>query len=221
MTGPVRFDRAAAPAAAVAAVPALLAAAARRPAWALGLAALPAAVTLFFRDPARRCDTRPVDPDLVLSPADGTVMYAGPGQSGVAPPGTWQQVSIFLSVLDVHVNRSPYHGRVVSVTRRPGRWLAAYKHESAHENERSDIVLEATVRGEVRRVEFRQIVGLLARRVVTRVAVGQELATGERIGVMKFGSRMDVFVPEGVELLVARRDRVVAGESVLARWPAP
>ena len=156
--------------------------------------------------------------DEVRSPADGKVMYAGPGQPDVAPDGAWQQVSIFLSAFDVHINRAPYGGRVTEVAYRPGKWLAAYKHESAYLNERSDITVERVVDGQVRRVHFRQIVGLMARRVVTRICVGDDIATGARIGLMKFGSRMDVFVPPEVDLSVAAGDRVVAGESVIGRW---
>jgi phosphatidylserine decarboxylase len=145
-------------------------------------------------------------------------MYAGPGQPGVAPEGDWQQVSIFLSAFDVHINRAPYGGRLTEVTYRPGKWLAAYKHDSAHLNERTDLTVEREVGGRVRRVHFRQIVGLMARRVVTRVATGDEVRTGQRIGLMKFGSRMDVFVPLDTSLTVATGDRVVAGETVIARW---
>ncbi len=215
----MRIDREALPATTMAAVPALLALLARRPRAALLLGVLPLAVAAFFRDPDRASDHHPPPVDDVLAPADGRVMYAGPGQELVAPDGDWQQVSIFLSALDVHVNRAPYGGRVVEVVERPGRWLAAYRHESAHLNERSDITVERLVDGGARRVHFRQIVGLMARRVVTRVAVGDVLEAGQRIGLMKFGSRMDVFVPPACELLVARGDRVVAGESVIARWP--
>lgn len=220
----VTIDREAAPATAVAAVPALVAALAGRRGTALALAALPAAVALFFRDPARTPDAPrtaggPDDVDSVLSPADGKVMYAGPGQEGVAPEGEWQQVSIFLSAFDVHVNRAPYGGRLREVTYRPGKWLAAYSHESAHLNERTDLVVDREVDGETRTVHFRQIVGLMARRVVTRVTAGDELVTGQRIGLMKFGSRMDVFVPLETELLVSAGDRVIAGETVIARWP--
>ncbi|MGL4178010.1 MAG: phosphatidylserine decarboxylase [Dermatophilaceae bacterium] len=216
-----RIDREAAPAVVAAAVPAVAALLLRRPRLALGLGVLPAAVAAFFRDPDRGPDRRPVPVDDVLSPADGKVMYAGPGQDGVAPEGDWQQVSIFLSAFDVHVNRAPYGGRVAEVSHRPGRWLAAYRHESAHLNERSDITVEREVDGELRRVHFRQVVGLMARRVVTRVAAGEEITTGQRIGLMKFGSRMDVFVPPECDLLVAADERVVAGETVLARWSAP
>jgi len=216
-----RIDREAAPATLVAAAPAALALLLghRRTAAVLGV--LPLAVAAFFRDPERTPD-RVVPPvDDVLSPADGKVMYAGLGQDGVAPEGQWQQVSIFLSALDVHINRAPYGGRVVEVAERPGKWLAAYKHESAHLNERSDITVERQVGDELRRVHFRQIVGLMARRVVTRVSEGDELSTGQRVGLMKFGSRMDVFVPPQCDLLVSTGDRVVAGETVIARWTRP
>jgi phosphatidylserine decarboxylase len=216
----VTIDREAAPATAVAAVPAVLAALAGRRGAALALGALPMAVALFFRDPDREADRTPVDEDTVVAPADGKVMYAGLGQDGVAPEGEWQQVSIFLSAFDVHINRAPYGGRLREVTYRPGKWLAAYTHESAHLNERTDLVVEREVAGHTRVVQFRQIVGLMARRVVTRVAAGEEVATGQRIGLMKFGSRMDVFVPAEVELVVQAGARVVAGETVIARWPS-
>ena len=214
-----RIDREAGPATAVAAVPSALALLAGRPRVAAALGLLPVAVAAFFRDPERAPDRVVAPDDDVLSPADGKVMHAGPGQDGVAPAGEWQQVSIFLSAFDVHVNRAPYGGRVTEVVRRPGRWLAAYRHESAHLNERSDLTVEREVDGVVRTVHFRQVVGLMARRVVTRVVAGDEVATGQRIGLMKFGSRMDVFVPPECVLLVRRGDRVVAGETVVARWP--
>lgn len=216
-----RIDREAAPATAVAAAPAALALLLGRPRTAALLGVLPLAVAAFFRDPDRTPDRTSVPADDVLSPADGKVMYAGPGQPGVAPEGEWQQVSIFLSAFDVHINRAPYGGRVVEVVERPGKWLAAYKHESAHLNERSDITVERRVGDELRRVHFRQIVGLMARRVVTRVSEGDELTTGQRVGLMKFGSRMDVFVPPECDLLVSAGERVVAGETVIARWARP
>ena len=182
--------------------------------------ALSAYMALFFRDPDRRCDVEPPDPDDVLSPADGVVMVAGEPQEGVspqpAPEGDWQQVSVFLSVVDVHVNRSPYCGEVVESSYRTGSFLAAYRKESAHRNERSELWL----RDGERTVVFRQIVGVLARRIVTRTGPGQRLATGERMGLMKFGSRMDVFVPPECSVLVSKGQRVRGGETVIARWPA-
>jgi phosphatidylserine decarboxylase len=212
------IDREAWPAAAVGTVPALLAMALGRRRAAAALLTLPVGIVAFFRDPDRRIDAAAVDEDTVLAPADGKVMHAGPGQPGVAPDGDWQQVSIFLSVFDVHINRAPYGGRVISATHRPGKWLAAYKFESATLNERSDITVERTVEGQTRTVHFRQIVGAVARRVVTRIHAGDEIRTGQRIGLMKFGSRMDVFLPADVELAVAKGDRTVGGETVIGRW---
>jgi phosphatidylserine decarboxylase len=180
------------------------------------LLGLSAYMTLFFRDPDRRCDTTAPGRDDVLSPADGVVMVAGPPQPDVAPEGNWQQVSVFLSVVDVHVNRSPYHGEVVESSYRKGSFLAAYRKESAHRNERSELWL----RDGDRTVVFRQIVGVLARRIVTRTGPGAKLATGERMGLMKFGSRMDVFLPPECTITVAKGQRVRGGETVIARWPA-
>jgi phosphatidylserine decarboxylase len=182
--------------------------------------ALSAYMALFFRDPDRRCDAEPPSSDDVLSPADGVVMVAGEPQEGVAPAGDWQQVSVFLSVVDVHVNRSPYHGEVVQSSYRKGSFLAAYRKESAHRNERSELWLRDTDGPAPRTVVFRQLVGALARRIVTRTGVGQHLATGERMGLMKFGSRMDVFVPRECTITVRKGQRVRGGETVIARWPA-
>ena len=179
--------------------------------------ALTAYMAVFFRDPDRRCDREPTPAEVVLSPADGVVMVAGDPQPGVAPEGDWQQVSVFLSVVDVHVNRSPYRGHVTSTSYRPGSFLAAYRKESAHRNERSEIWLQD---GD-RTVVFRQVVGVLARRIVTRVRAGDQLSTGQRMGLMKFGSRMDVFVPPGCNVPVTVGQRVRGGETVIARWPGP
>ena len=177
---------------------------------------LSAYLALFFRDPARRCDRVPPASDEVLAPADGRVMVAGEPQPGVAPEGDWQQVSVFLSVVDVHVNRAPYRGEVTQYSYQPGSFLAAYRKESAHRNERSEL----WVRDGDRTVVVRQIVGVLARRIVTRVGVGGQVATGERIGLMKFGSRMDVFLPPECTVTVTKGQRVRGGETVIARWPA-
>src|SRR5947209_10718447 len=179
--------------------------------------ALSAYMALFFRDPERRCDVSTPEPDTVVSPADGVVMVAGAPQPGVAPDGDWQQVSVFLSVVDVHVNRSPYRGEVTEYSYRPGSFLAAYRKESAHRNERSEL----WVRDGDRTVVVRQIVGVLARRIVTRVATGAQVGTGERIGLMKFGSRMDVFLPRECTVTVTKGQRVRGGETVIARWTAP
>ena len=169
---------------------------------------LPVAVALFFRDPDR---TVPNDPDAILSPADGTVLHAGPARASEAPPGAWQQITIFLSLFDVHINRTPAAGRITRVTHVPGMFLPAFRPE-AHRNEHSEIWIDR--RGIM--VVFRQVVGVLARRVVTRVKAGDTLEPGARIGLMKFGSRMDVFLPMDAELRVQVGEQVVGGETVLA-----
>src|SRR5262249_52043622 len=165
----------------------------------------------FFRDPTRH---PPREGTLVLSPADGTVMYAGPARENEQPDrgGPWLQVTIFLSVLDVHINRTPVARRVTSVTYQAGAVLPAYRHD-AHKNERSEIWIDH----DGTPIVARQVVGMLARRVVCRVAPGQPLEAGARIGLMKFGSRMDVFLPASAALATAKGDKVRGGETVIAR----
>jgi phosphatidylserine decarboxylase len=140
-------------------------------------------------------------------------MIAGPSDGRWAPPGTWKQVTIFLSPMDVHMNRSPVGGRITRIEYRPGAFLPAYK-ESANANELNEVWIAA----DGRTVVFRQVVGILARRIVCRVREGDEVQRGERIGLMKFGSRMDVFLPTDADLLVSVGDRVVGGETILARF---
>ena len=163
----------------------------------------------FFRDPARQV---PGGDENVLSPADGEVKVAGPAMPDMAPPGAWQQVTIFLSPMDVHVNRIPASGRVTSVTYRPGRFVAAYRHEAGRTNERSEIWIDHGGQA----IVARQIVGFLARRVVCRVTPGTDVRAGDRFGIMKFGSRMDVFLPENAEILVRAGEMVRGGETVIA-----
>jgi phosphatidylserine decarboxylase len=204
----VRIDSAAFPFVAIAALPAMIAAVVAS--WSLAVVGLmlPAAVALFFRDPARHS---PSDGRFVLAPADGRVTYAGPARAGEAPEGEWTQVTIFLSVLDVHINRTPVAGRVTDVRYVPGTFLAAFKPESAH-NEHSEVWMQAARAT----IVFRQVVGLLARRVVCRVKAGDVLVAGQRVGLMKFGSRMDVFMPRRAELAVSTRARVRGGETIIA-----
>jgi phosphatidylserine decarboxylase len=191
----MRLDRAGYPFIAGTLIPAALLLARRRTGLGLPLLGLAGFMTFFFRDPERY---PPQHPDIVVAPADGQVVYAGPGERGVAPAGDWQQASIFLS----------------RIARTPGRFLPAYDDRAAAENERT----EMWVRRGDRTVVSRQVVGVLARRIVCRAQVGDEVVTGERYGVMKFGSRMDVFVPRDCRLLVRTGDRVRGGESVIARW---
>jgi phosphatidylserine decarboxylase len=208
----VTIDRAGYPFIAGAGVLAVAAALAVGAAAALPLAVLAAFFLYFFRDPDR---ASPQDPTLVLSPADGRVLVAGPAEAAASPPGEWKQVSIFLSPMDVHVNRTPVAGKVTRVDFRPGKFLPAYHRDAAATNERSEVWVEQ--RGVT--VVFRQIVGVLARRVVCRVSPGAQLHAGQRIGVMKFGSRMDVFVPPSAELRVAVGDKVVGGITAIAVLP--
>lgn len=209
----MKLDKAALPFIAGALVPAAVLAGTRRYGWATGFAALGAFFAYFFRDPERQV---PTEPGLVVSPADGRVVIAGRADPRWSPPGVWAQITIFLSPMDVHMNRTPVAGRVTRVEYREGQFLPAYK-EDANQNELNEIWIDHG--GEP--VVVRQIVGVLARRIVCRVAEGQMLARGERIGLMKFGSRMDVFLPARAEVLVRVGQHVVAGETVLARLPTP
>ena len=132
-----------------------------------------------------------------------------------APPGRWQQVSIFLSPMDVHVNRMPIGGRVTKVEYHPGRFLPAYKVEAGDLNEYTEVWLDH----EGQRVVVRQIVGVLARRIVCRTTEGSVVKAGDRYGVMKFGSRMDLFLPPEASIRVTVGQSVVAAVTVLAELP--
>jgi phosphatidylserine decarboxylase len=207
----MRIDRAGAPFIVGALAPAAALVALRKPGYAAPFAALAGFMAYFFRDPERRV---PSDPLAVVSPADGQVMVAGPGEPDVAPPGDWKQVSIFLSPIDVHINRIPYGGRITRIEYQPGQFLPAYKAESGAVNERNEVWIER----DGRTIVARQVVGVLARRIVCRVTAGDEVTTGDRFGLMKFGSRMDVFVPPEARLVVKAGQKVRGGESILARF---
>ena len=204
------IDRAGLPFIAVALVPAAVCLAVGLPLVALPLSGLAVGITWFFRDPER---VPPQAPEAVVSPADGRVLYAGTADRTLAPPGDWVQISIFLSPLDVHVNRVPIAGQVTRVAHVPGTFLPAYKDGAAARNERTEIWLQHA--GQT--IVFRQVVGALARRVVCRVEVGAMVQTGQRFGIMKFGSRMDLFLPTTATIVVTMGDRVRGGETVVAR----
>jgi phosphatidylserine decarboxylase len=163
----------------------------------------------FFRDPDRQV---PGAPDAVLSPADGRVLVAGEAVAAAKPEGAWQQVSIFLSPMDVHVNRVPVSGRITKVLFQRGKFLPAYHDDAAASNERSEIWIDHNGQS----VVARQIVGILARRVVCRAKTGMDVQAGDRYGVMKFGSRMDIFLPVTATLRVKVGDLVRGGETVIA-----
>ena len=169
-------------------------------------AAMTAFVLYFFRDPERH---PPDDPDLVISPADGVVIAAEAGYGG----GDGVGIAVFMNVFNVHVNRAPVAGTVKLVEHHPGRKLPADSPRAALENEYGETIL-TTPRGDV---IIRQIAGLIARRVVTRVVAGDSIERCGRIGLIRFGSRVDVLLPDGYELCVGDGDRVRAGETVIAR----
>jgi phosphatidylserine decarboxylase len=167
---------------------------------------LAAFMAFFFRDPVRHC---PVDERLVVSPADGRVVAAVRVDERLDDSPI--QISIFLSPLDVHINRSPIAGEILDVAYKPGAFHIASRDIASVENEQNVV----TVRGEKLTIVFRQIAGVLARRIVLWKKKGDRVAMGERVGLMKFSSRMDVILPGEVELLVHKGDRVIGGVSVL------
>jgi phosphatidylserine decarboxylase len=169
---------------------------------------LAAFMAFFFRDPVRDC---PVDERIVVSPADGRVVAAARVDERLDDSPI--QISIFLSPLDVHINRSPIAGEILDVAYKPGAFHIASRDSASVENEQNVV----TVRGEKLTIVFRQIAGVLARRIVLWKKKGDRVAMGERVGLMKFGSRMDVILPGEVEVLVHKGDRVIGGVSVLGR----
>lgn len=180
------------------------------------LIALPFVVALvfltnFFRDPER---TPPEDPMAIVSPADGKVIYIGPKKQGLAPEEFTYQVSIFMSPFDVHVNRFPYEGKVRDVRHSSGGFHAAYLDEASLRNEQTSLYID-TEKGPIL---VRQIAGALARRIVCRAKQGDQLKKGQRFGMIKLGSRVDIFLPEYTEIVVQSGQKVKAGETILARW---
>jgi len=165
-------------------------------------------MAFFFRNPQRDC---PVDDRLIISPADGRVVVVAPVEPGRADSPT--QISIFLSPMDVHINRSPIAGEIIEAVYKPGAFHVASRDIASVENEQNIL----TIRGQMVTIGVRQIAGVLARRVVLWKKQGDHVELGERIGLMKFSSRMDVIVPAEVEVLVRPGDRVRGGVTVLAR----
>jgi len=164
----------------------------------------------FFRDPER---VIPAEPGAVVSPGDGRVVVVKEEECA-GRPGT--RVSIFLAVWNVHVNRSPAAGTIGKLEYRPGKFLAAMRERASLENEQNVFTL-STEAGEI---VFKQIAGLIARRVVSWKKAGEQVARGERIGLVRFGSRVDLWVPKEAEILVRVGENVKGGSSVVARWPS-
>ena len=168
----------------------------------------------FFRDPKR---FTPIDKDLVVSPADGLVSKVS---LGVAPrelglgEQTRRRVSILMSVFDCHVNRTPVAGRIARIIYTPGRFFNASLDKASEANERNGFIID-TERGPIGMV---QIAGLAARRIVCLREEGDELAAGDRVGLIRFGSRVDLYLPVSATMLVAEGQRTVAGETAIARF---
>jgi phosphatidylserine decarboxylase len=166
----------------------------------------------FFRDPERDI---PGEPGAIISPADGLVVQVDEVQESEFLHGPARRVAIFMNVFDVHVNRSPMAGVVTSMRHRAGEYKAASRQDAASRNEQQALVLESDGG---RRILVVQIAGLLARRIIPFVKPGQQLARGERLGMICFGSRVDLYLPSEAEILVRVGDRVKAGSSMVARW---
>ncbi len=166
--------------------------------------------TYFFRDPER---TPPPGENLILSPGDGKVIVKETCTDGDGAP--YQLVSIFLSVFDVHVNRIPVSGDVTAVEHIPGRFHRAFEPKAVTENERTEIVINSAF-GSVR---FSQVAGILARRIVCRIKPGDRVVRGERFGMIRFGSRVDLFLDPKIQVDVKLGDRVAGGVSVIGRFP--
>lgn len=193
----------------------------RTPGWTAAagvfVLALSYAIALFFRDPERY---PPPDPSALVSPADGTVCLIQevpvPAELSPASAEPVWRVSVFMSVLDVHVNRMPFGGKIVRRVYVPGKFFNASLDKASKDNERM-LWLARTDGG--REYAFVQIAGLVARRIVPLAAEGEELARGTRFGLIRFGSRLDVYLPPGVKPEVALGQTMVAGETTLARLP--
>ena len=174
------------------------------------MALLVAFILFFFRDPDREITK---GDNYVLSPADGNVVQIKEVDEERYINGPAKQISIFLSPMDVHVNRVPVTGTVEYLEYEPGIFLVAYDHRASELNERADFGVKHP---SGTKIFFRQITGFLARRIVYHMDVGDEIRAGERFGMMKFGSRMDILVPADVEVNVSEGEKAVAGETILA-----
>lgn len=181
--------------------------------WLAAALWLPIAIWLlvFFRDPLR---SGPRGADVIIAPADGKVVSVIPMHEPDVIGGTATRISIFMNVFNVHVNRYPVDGPISFRRYRPGKFFNAADEKAALENEQSDVGI-ITAHGPIL---TRQIAGLIARRIITDHGEGVTAQQGERMGLIRFGSRVDVFVPAGVEVLVKEGETTTAGQTVIARW---
>jgi phosphatidylserine decarboxylase len=163
----------------------------------------------FFRNPDRRCDH---SSDVACSPADGKVIVVGSAPDELCEQGLTKQISVFMSVFDVHVNRAPIGGELVDYHYNKGRKISAFKEKASLENEQNLSVWD----GRHGRIALKQIAGLVARRIVFDHSPGDTVSRGDRIGLIRYGSRVDIFLPDDAQVLVRVGDRVRAGESPMA-----
>lgn len=170
-------------------------------------------VIFFFRNPERLA---PVGARLVAAPADGKVIFVGRASDPEFGSGEMEKISIFMSLWDVHVNRVPIDGAVKNMKYHRGRFIAAFEESASEENERNATLIETS---QGLRVVLVQVAGLIARRIVCYPAVGAFLLKGQRIGLIRFGSRCDIYLPTGSKVLVKVSDKVLGGETVLAELP--
>lgn len=175
------------------------------------LVALCFLILYFFRDPDR---FPPDDPALILSPADGKIVLIQRMVENEYIKGNATQISIFLSPLNVHVNRNPLSGRLQYLRYYPGKYLMAWEDHASELNERAHF---GVLHSSGVRILFKQITGFLARRIVYHLKEGDQIKAGERFGIMKFGSRMDVILPDGIEILVKKGDTAIAGETIIGK----
>jgi phosphatidylserine decarboxylase len=166
----------------------------------------------FFRDPERSI---PADPAVVVAPADGKVVFVDSVREERYLNAAARRVAIFMNLFDVHVNRAPLAGTVAAAEHRDGCFKAAWRQDACELNEQLTLVLEEGSR----HILVVQIAGLLARRIVSYVQPGQRLEKGERLGMICFGSRVDLYLPRQAEVMVKVGDRVKAGNSIVAHWP--
>ncbi len=164
----------------------------------------------FFRDPERNIP----EGSYILAPADGKIISIEQVREDIYLGAPAKQISIFLSIMDVHVNRYPVSGKVEHVTYHPGKYLVAWHPKASELNERAEfgVVHESGLK-----VFFRQITGLVARRIVFHTREGDEVRAGDRFGLMKFGSRMDILLPADMEVLVKTGDKTIGGETIIAK----
>jgi phosphatidylserine decarboxylase len=180
------------------------------PVIAIGIAAFGVFALFFFRNPDRSFSG---DPQTACSPADGKIIKIGRAPDEMVRRGLPQQVSVFMNVFNVHVNRAAIGGSLVEYNYNPGRKISAFKEKASLENEQNLSVWE----GPSGRIALKQIAGLVARRIVFDHSPGDEVQRADRIGLIRYGSRVDVFLPDGAKILVSEGDKVRAGESPIAR----